>query len=306
MLTNFFAVDTAHADALAAEVNRQLGDGTCLAIHSHISDAHARIEAFRAGEFRVAASVMMVAEGFDYPALRCGVLARPTKSERLLVQMLGRLLRLHDSKPWALLMDCQGAYEKLDLASIYDVSRHDDAEDERAVTEAAASYEEDDEGVPMLSEVISRLRDIDLFRRRCREARSLPWVRVDDRMALPLDRAWIVVGPSKYEADKAAIAVLSYQRHRPVCQALEKAIDEPDAFRVAERWARKKAHPVCWETAVPIEVKRKILRWFNDRGPPTAGEIGRLAKAGIVGDAVPRTHGEARAIVRGLYAQGAF
>lgn len=72
-------------------------------------------EKFRNGECRVLVNCMVLTEGFDAPWASCAVIARPTKSQPLYVQMVGRVLR-----PWpaggkkdALVLNLNGAGGKL-------------------------------------------------------------------------------------------------------------------------------------------------------------------------------------------------
>jgi len=51
--------------------------------------------------------------GFDAPNAECGILARPTKSLSLHIQMVGRLLRIYDGKDRALILDHAGNFERL-------------------------------------------------------------------------------------------------------------------------------------------------------------------------------------------------
>jgi ATP-dependent helicase IRC3 len=58
-------------------------------------------ESFRKGECRVLVNCMVLTEGFDAPWASCVVVARPTQSQPLYIQMVGRGLR-----PWAGKSDC--------------------------------------------------------------------------------------------------------------------------------------------------------------------------------------------------------
>ena len=58
----------------------------------------ARIAAFKAGEFPVLLNCGVFTEGTDIPNIDCVLLARPTKSRNLLVQMIGRGMRLSAGK----------------------------------------------------------------------------------------------------------------------------------------------------------------------------------------------------------------
>jgi superfamily II DNA or RNA helicase len=192
MLTGIFAVDTAHADALTAEVNRQMGYNACVSIHSKVPDPHERLADLMANKYVACSSVAMVAEGFDHPPLQCGVLARPTKSDRLLVQMLGRFLRPHHSKNHALLLDFSGGYESLDLTTIYDVIAPAETE-RRTISERSADFCEEFDELPLLSDVISAVRDVSLFRKVINAAKGgVPWVAVDHATDV------VKVGPCRF------------------------------------------------------------------------------------------------------------
>ncbi|KAF4547936.1 Mitochondrial ATP-dependent helicase irc3-like protein [Elsinoe fawcettii] len=57
-----------------------------------------RLNEFRRGEFPVLVNCGIFTEGTDIPNIDCVLLARPTRSRNLLVQMIGRGLRLHAGK----------------------------------------------------------------------------------------------------------------------------------------------------------------------------------------------------------------
>ncbi|TID26717.1 14-3-3 protein [Venturia nashicola] len=58
----------------------------------------ATLDAFKRGEFPVLLNCGVFTEGTDIPSVDCVLLARPTKSRNLLVQMIGRGVRLHPGK----------------------------------------------------------------------------------------------------------------------------------------------------------------------------------------------------------------
>jgi superfamily II DNA or RNA helicase len=288
-VSNFFAANCAHANAIAAELLRQ--GFQCQPIHRKVKGARKLVQAFRHGEFRLASSVMMVAEGFDLPGLEVGVLARMTKSIRLLVQMLGRLLRTAEGKEHAWLLDCAGSYEGLDLASIYDAVAPLDRK-ERALTEP--DTKEEFGAIPMLSDVISRVREIDLFRRKCKDARGgLPWQRVGDRFVLPLNGAWMVVAPSRHDPSKVAAALLYKRRHKALCRVVTRADDEAVAFAKASALARDSGRAISGEA-------KGVDDWFRDRGQPSDRQLLALDRHDIDGSGMQR--GEAQAVIRKLHA----
>ena len=60
------------------------------------------------GETKVVSNVGVLTEGWDAPEVSCLILARPTKSFGLYMQMAGRVLRPHDGKDHALILDHAG------------------------------------------------------------------------------------------------------------------------------------------------------------------------------------------------------
>lgn len=57
-----------------------------------------RLDAFKNGDYPVLLNCGVFTEGTDIPNIDCILLARPTKSRNLLVQMIGRGMRLHPGK----------------------------------------------------------------------------------------------------------------------------------------------------------------------------------------------------------------
>ena len=68
---------------------------------------------FEAGETTILSNVAVLREGWDVPACEAMILARPTKSLIAWVQMVGRVLRPHEGKQVALVMDHSGTVHHL-------------------------------------------------------------------------------------------------------------------------------------------------------------------------------------------------
>lgn len=99
-----FAVDRTHAQTLqaqfeAAGVSCGYVDGTM--DRSQRDDVRKK---FESGAYKVVCNVMVLTTGVDWD-VRCIILARPTKSEMLYVQMVGRGLRTADGKADCLILD---------------------------------------------------------------------------------------------------------------------------------------------------------------------------------------------------------
>lgn len=93
--TLIFAVDVAHAHALAELLNEQK-PGSAMALDGDTPKAKraAIRQLFREGHFQYLVNCEVLTEGFDDPGIECVVLARPTMSVALLIQMIGRGTRL--------------------------------------------------------------------------------------------------------------------------------------------------------------------------------------------------------------------
>ena len=95
--TIVFAVDVAHAHALADMLNRYR-PGSALAVDGSAKreDRRAALASFRRGEIQFLCNCALYTEGFDEPSIECVAICRPTKSWALYVQMLGRGTRLSE------------------------------------------------------------------------------------------------------------------------------------------------------------------------------------------------------------------
>lgn len=121
--TILFAPNIASCKDLA-EGLRDAGVTTEVVFGTTRSDERAAVyERVKTGATSVLASVGVLTEGFDIPAISCAILARPTKSRGLWQQMAGRALRLFPGKDRAVLLDITGDAVNHSLASVTDLSR---------------------------------------------------------------------------------------------------------------------------------------------------------------------------------------
>lgn len=70
------------------------------------------LERIESGETTVVTNVFVMSYGLDIPSLECAVLARPTKNISLYLQTVGRVLRTHEGKDHALVIDHSGAVKE--------------------------------------------------------------------------------------------------------------------------------------------------------------------------------------------------
>lgn len=114
--TIVFCATVKHARMLA-EVLDRYRPGCALSVAGEDKDATSRVERFKAGDVQFLCNVALLTEGTDIPPIACVAMARPTKSRSLMVQAIGRGLRLHPGKTDCLAVDFTGMDDAPDLRS---------------------------------------------------------------------------------------------------------------------------------------------------------------------------------------------
>lgn len=117
------------------------------------------LDAFREGQFPVLVNCGVFTEGTDIPNIDCVLLARPTKSRNLLVQMIGRGMRLHPGKTNCHVIDMVASLEVgivttptlfgLDPASMVDEAN---AAEMHSIREQELRDKAQDENTPSINE----------------------------------------------------------------------------------------------------------------------------------------------------------
>lgn len=100
--TLIFAVSVHHANEIAAKIPG------AVVVTGETKDRAAIIERFTAGEIPCIVNCMVFTEGTDIPRVETVIIARPTQSDSLYSQMVGRGLRLYPGKERLTLIDCVG------------------------------------------------------------------------------------------------------------------------------------------------------------------------------------------------------
>ena len=100
-----FAVDCAHAQSIQAQFEQAGVRAGYVDAYTDIEEREALIEKLRSGEIKVICNVGTMTTGVDAPFVSCIILARPTKSEMLYLQIIGRGLRLSEGKDHCLILD---------------------------------------------------------------------------------------------------------------------------------------------------------------------------------------------------------
>lgn len=99
-----FAVDRTHARTLQAQFEASGVSCGYVDANTPLDEREDVRKKFARGDYQVVCNVGVLTTGVDWD-VRCIILARPTKSEMLYVQIIGRGLRTADGKPDCLVLD---------------------------------------------------------------------------------------------------------------------------------------------------------------------------------------------------------
>ncbi|KAI2607382.1 P-loop containing nucleoside triphosphate hydrolase protein [Hypoxylon fragiforme] len=96
--TLVFCVDLSHVSGLTETFRKHGIDARFITGETPKVERAECLDAFKRNEFPVLINCGVFTEGTDIPNIDCIILARPTRSRNLLVQMIGRGMRLHPKK----------------------------------------------------------------------------------------------------------------------------------------------------------------------------------------------------------------
>jgi superfamily II DNA or RNA helicase len=272
--TAYAMADAFRAAGLAAEAL----DGTTPA-----ATRQATLARLRTGATQVLANCALLTEGFDEPSIDAIVMARPTLSKPLYIQMLGRGTRLYPGKTDCLILDVVGASTRhalLTTAALFDVEPA--ALAQRSLTAAVAARVPPAPAPAEVPQGTLVAAAVDLFRRRpvhWIQTQAGAWVLSIGQGTLRLlpaaDGTWAVVHAQRGQARREVGGGL------PLDYALG----------VAEDYARRQQAGVlvdpsaAWRQQPPTEKQLALLRKWRVALPPdlTRGAAADLLTA-VMGD----------------------
>lgn len=101
-----FAVDIAHSQSIVAAF-REAGVAA-EHLDGEAQDRDEILARLKTGQTTIISNCMVLTEGWDLPALECAIIARPTASLGLHLQMIGRVMRACHGKEGAIVLDHAG------------------------------------------------------------------------------------------------------------------------------------------------------------------------------------------------------
>ncbi|WP_346132373.1 DEAD/DEAH box helicase [Streptomyces carpaticus] len=231
-------------------------------------DADERKEAlkrYQAGDVQVLTNCMVLTEGWDAPWASCAVIARPTKSPGLYVQMVGRVLRPSEGKRDALVLDVMGAATRHKLASLADLTSQDltRPRDGESLREAAQRSDQDDVAAPGRAAGAVRVEDIDLFGRspvRWLQTRRGTWF-------VPIGSEYLLLVPG--EAPQT-YRIRRWSQHA----GLQEPTPDPSyPLEGAMHWTQ------VFASRINPQLSQRTARWRS--GPPSPKQLTACRRAGL-------------------------
>ncbi|MFF7525422.1 DEAD/DEAH box helicase [Streptomyces pseudovenezuelae] len=124
--TLLFATSVDHANSLAALLNDRGVPSAAVDSTNSMQDRRRRIDDFREGRIRVLTNYGVLTQGFDAPATRVVVVARPVYSTNVYQQMIGRGLRgpKNGGKPTCLILNVSDNIANFDTQLAFNQFEH--------------------------------------------------------------------------------------------------------------------------------------------------------------------------------------
>ena len=159
-----FAAGVDHAEALAETLTKRGVRAAAVtgAMKSH--EREAVYAAFTNGQLDAMVTVQVLTEGADFPRCDCVVMARPTRSQTLYSQMVGRAVRLYPGKTDALVLDLAGVTRDMSLVTLSDLTT--EATTARVSPTSTEDPGQDEPAAPVERKQrigVANLEDIDLL-----------------------------------------------------------------------------------------------------------------------------------------------
>jgi hypothetical protein len=250
-------------------------------------ERRAVIARLRSGDTRVVANCAVLTEGFDEPSVDCVVMARPTRSQALYLQCIGRGLRRLPGKQDCLVLDMVDVSAGHDLVCVADLAPGAPTDlDGASLGQAAAALRQSaNSGHPVDLRLAGSSRESVI-------SSALRWLPVETGFVLPAGGPDILLVP--VGGDRWNVVEVCYGR---AGNTLASGLTLEDAQGVGETSARDDALTLMktnarWLTKPPTEAQLNALR---ARGLP---DTSRIATRGMASDLITRVF--ARQALRAL------
>ena len=178
-----FCVDIQHSKDLAEAFTAY--DIPAVAVYGNMPDSERQeaLQDFKEGKVKILTNCNVLTEGFDEPSIECILMARPTKSTSLYIQMIGRGTRLFQGKENCLVIDFHDS--KHDICSLGSLAGKE-VKNGQSLLDAIKEKEVEDK----VQEEVLRIEQevaFDILGRT-----QFSWVAMDNDYKLPLDKGFTI------------------------------------------------------------------------------------------------------------------
>ncbi len=276
------------AKSQAAEFMAQGVRSACVSGVS-LEDRRAILGHLASGRIQVVTNAMVLTEGWDFPALSCVIMARPTKSSSLYTQVIGRGLRPYPGKDDCLVIDVAGASEKVNLCSVPSLFGVPKAKMERGrtVTQAAAEAAAEAKPKPkpgprMTGDVVTR--DVDLFKQHGVKPGRVAWGKTrTGAFAASAGKTSVVMEPSEIAGAWRVVTISERGERAVVMDNVPLGL----ATGIAEDQVRRHGDPKltdrnrAWRKDAPTDQQKAFAQRLGIGIPPTAtkGDLSAMIDA---------------------------
>lgn len=127
-----FATNITHSKHIVEQFKRAGVAAEHIDCYTDDKTREVALERIKTGETTVISNVGILCEGWDFPACKVLILARPTRSRIRFIQMAGRVLRPHPGKDKALILDHSGTCRRLGFPTEHFAAELDDGKPKKA------------------------------------------------------------------------------------------------------------------------------------------------------------------------------
>jgi len=238
----------------------------------------------RSGDVQVVVNCMVMTRGTDVPIASCAVIARPTLSPSLYVQMVGRVLRPYPGrvggstelartpKKDALVLDLAGASEAHRLATLADLTSRRILSIPEGESLSRVALKEVINQNPLLQDYILDSYQVDLFglsqARWLQTYKGIWFIMTRDDLFF----LWPDKDPDRYKVGS-----------RPVHKKGGSWIQEGADFYVAKDWAEQEAMRVDNQNVLNggARLASRAASWRQGRNTATVGQLNHAMRIGL-------------------------
>lgn len=218
----------------------------------------------KSGETKVVTNCGVLTEGFDEPSVDCVVVARPTRSKSLFIQMIGRGTRPYFNKKDCLVLDCVGVTNKHDLMSIPNLLGLDPSSKSTATIASVGQLLEEKakQGYQFINgELVARAVDLFAFRK---QKKNINWITLNPSFhAISLGNNNLLIVAQSTLGTWGVLRLVNQS-----VDILHSNIELDLAIGLAEEIARQEAKylidtQAAWRQQPATEKQIHTLRMFN-------------------------------------------